>query len=567
MIKKLTVLILLLAATTGIAQDADYKVNLRFDRYYTSEELNDSLRQLNQAYPQLTELVKIGESYQGRDMWVLKIYNTETGDEMDKPAMWVDANIHGNEIQGGEVVLYIAWYLLENYDTNPRIREIVDRSAFYLLPSLNPDGREYWLAEANTSSTSRSGVKPIDDDGDGLKDEDGPDDLDGDGHITQMRKKVSGGNYKLDPEDPRLLVRVEPGEEGKYDLLGYEGIDNDGDGRINEDSVGGYDPNRNWGYNWMPNYVQGGAGDYPFSLPESRNVQVFFDNHPNIAGVQSFHNTGGMILRAPGAKNLGDLPPGDVRMYDKLGKTGELMLPGYRYMIIWKDLYTVYGGSIAWTASGLGIFSFSNELNYSAEWDMDREEGVDYREKLQFSDHLEFGELYKEWEAYDHPLYGEIEIGGWTKWSSRVPPVWKLRETCHRNAAFVIYHAESMPEVIIEDVAVKALGNDLYRISATIKNERPIPTRSDQAAKHNLFRKDFVRLSGESLSIVTAGTVIDKYRNRLKAQEHDLETLWVPGLTGYEMKEFQWIVKGSGTATIEYDGIKVKNAIESIELR
>jgi hypothetical protein len=89
-----------------------------------------------------------------------------------------------------------------------------------------------------------------------LFDEDFPDDLDGDGSITQMRKKDPNGDYKHDPEDPRLMVRVKPGEKGEYTMLGQEGIDNDGDGRVNKDSEGYVDPNRNWGYNWAPNYVQ-----------------------------------------------------------------------------------------------------------------------------------------------------------------------------------------------------------------------------------------------------------------------------------------------------------------------
>ena len=95
-------------------------------------------------------------------------------------------------------------------------------------------------------------------------------------------------------------------------LLGSEGIDNDGDGRVNEDPVGGYDGNRNWASNWQPNYIQGGAMDYPFQLPEAKAVNDFLMTHPNIAGVQSYHNNGGMILRGPGAEWQGEYPARDV---------------------------------------------------------------------------------------------------------------------------------------------------------------------------------------------------------------------------------------------------------------
>ena len=66
------------------------------------------------------------------------------------------------------------------------------------------------------------------------------------------------------------MVEAAPDEKGEYTLLGSEGIDNDGDGRVNEDAVGGYDMNRNWAWDWQPNYIQHGAMEYPFSLPETR---------------------------------------------------------------------------------------------------------------------------------------------------------------------------------------------------------------------------------------------------------------------------------------------------------
>ena len=95
---------------------------------------------------------------------------------------------------------------------------------------------------------------------------------------------------------------------------------------------------------------------------EPRAIGAFILAHPNIAGVQSYHNAGGMILRGPGAANLPEYAAEDLQVYDELGRNGEYMLPYYRYMIIHKDLYTVHGGFVNWTAEGLGIISFTNEL-------------------------------------------------------------------------------------------------------------------------------------------------------------------------------------------------------------
>ena len=70
----------------------------------------------------------------------------------------------------------------------------------YILPSQNPDGRDWWIHGPNTAHSSRSGKIPTDDDRDGVVDEDPPNDLDGDGSITQMRKKVEkGGTHVTDP--------------------------------------------------------------------------------------------------------------------------------------------------------------------------------------------------------------------------------------------------------------------------------------------------------------------------------------------------------------------------------
>ena len=69
-----------------------------------------------------------------------------------------------------------------------------------------------------------------------------------------------------------------------------------------------------------------------------------------------------MILRGPGAESYGEYPADDVEVYDEIGKTGEQMLPFYRYMVIWKDLYTVHGGFVNWAYEGLGIFAFTNEM-------------------------------------------------------------------------------------------------------------------------------------------------------------------------------------------------------------
>ncbi|MDH5550589.1 MAG: M14 family metallopeptidase, partial [Gemmatimonadota bacterium] len=280
--------------------DPQHQLPLTWDRWLDHDEISERLRLMERTWPDLLTLQSAGKSYGGRDMWVMTINNPRTGDEADKAAMYIEANVHGNEIQGAEVVLYSIWYLMENYGRIDEITRLVDQRVFYLVPNVNPDGRDYFLDEAG--SGARTGHVPVDSDGDGVADEDGPDDLNGNGIIEQIRKYVPGeGTHRISHDDPRIMERVFPGEKGDWVLLGSEGLDNDGDGRVNEDPIGGYDPNRNYASDWQPDYIQGGSMDYPFELPEARALNDFMMARPNIAGMQSYHNSGGMILRGPGA--------------------------------------------------------------------------------------------------------------------------------------------------------------------------------------------------------------------------------------------------------------------------
>ena len=92
--------------------------------------------------------------------------------------------------------------------------------------------------------------------------------------------------------------------KGEYTLLGSEGIDNDGDGKVNEDGDGYYDPNRDWPWNWQPDYIQNGGSSISVFNSRNRMVADFIMAHPNIAGNQSYHNTGGMILYGPARSTI-----------------------------------------------------------------------------------------------------------------------------------------------------------------------------------------------------------------------------------------------------------------------
>jgi hypothetical protein len=564
------------AQSSFVVPNKDPKVNLRFDRYYDYEGYTQAFRQLERAYPKFLKMISIGKSYEGRELWVMIINNPDTGPELTKAAMWVDGNIHGNEIQGAEINLYITWFLMENYNSLPDVKKVVDERVFYIMPTQNPDGRQYWFEHANTSSSSRSPAFPVDDDNDGRFDEDPSDDLDGDGNITSMRKYVPGeGNMKISPIDPRLMIPVGFGEKGDYINLGSEGIDNDGDGRINEDGPGGMDPNRNWPADWQPDYLQGGAHWYPFSLPESRAVSEFMQVHPNIAGSQAWHNSAGMILRGPGAESHGEYSRRDVQAYDAVGRRGELILPYYRYVVIWSGLYTVHGGFIDYTHDEIGAWSFSNELWSSSQYfneaitDANSDLISRQTQMLFYNDKLGMGAWFVDWHEVDHPQYGKIEVGGFGKYFNRVTPPFMLQELVHRNAMFAIFHASQMPKVEMGDVKVERVAGNTWKVTATAVNPMLLGTINDNVRRNRRVMPDVFSITGSGLTVNAAAYPSGRFGDEV--QLIDTRTpgrLSIDaGLAGEGTQTVVWFVTGRGRVTVTYTSQKGGTVTKEVELR
>ena len=560
----ISIVSLVLVSVAALAQDANGvfraagspenpKVQISWNRYYNHAGVTDICKKLAAAHPDLIKLSSIGKSYQGREMWLLTVTDFKTGKPEEKPGFYIDGNIHSNEIQGTEMALYTAWYLAETFKDIAFIKELLADKVFYIVPTINPDARDHYMKEPNSQNSPRSGVIPVDNDRDGLMNEDGFNDLNGDGHITMMIRKSPTGRLKKDPNDPRRLIPAKVDEQGEYEMLGFEGIDVDGDGRVNEDGTGYYDPNRDWAWKWQPNHIQNGAYKYPFSIPENRNVRDFVMAHPNIAGAQSFHNSGGMLLRGPGAEeDAGSYNADDVRIYDAIGKKGELLIPGYRYLIVHKDLYTAWGGELDWFNSGRGIFTFSNEL-FTSYMYFNRQ-GSGQEDAYAFDQSLLFGDAIVTWQEYDHPQFGKIEIGGVKKNFTRADPGFLLESDAHRNMAFCIYHAYHMPKLVVEEMTEKNLGGGLTEITVVITNKRMIPTHSSIDMRYKIERPDYISIQGPK---VIAGMVVEnRDLNMAREQKNNPATLEVSNIPGMGSVTVRWIVSGGKNYTIKVDSRK-----------
>jgi hypothetical protein len=569
----------LFAVACFAADKGKIEVPLRFDRYYSYEEVTEALNALHNAYPALTKLDVVGKSEEGREIYALTINNPKTGDELSKPGVYLDGNIHGNEIQAAEVILYYANMLLTKYGENEKVTKVVDKNVHYLIPVVNVDGRYHFFADAHTPSSSRSIRIPKDDDNDGLFDEDAPDDLDGDGSITQMRIKDPFGQYKADPEDKRVLVRIKPGEQGEYTLLGSEGIDNDKDGKLNEDAEGQVDPNRNWGYDWRPEYVQSGAGNFPLSGVGLKAISDYLVARPNIIIGFAFHNSGGLWLRVPSEKSI-VIDPSDIAAYDVIGKEAVKITPGYVYQPSY-DLYATYGDFDSHLYYLQGAFSFTGEL-FKREQETYRENTAkpavtaetsgsqmrggnpeQTREQLKFNDNVVQGEQYKEWKTFQHPVYGEIEIGGWVKMSSRLPHPFMLPELVHRNASVVFLAAENTPEISMEVFDKKEIGRNLYQVRVRLQNHKGLPSMTANAVKTKIQRQDMLKVTGAK--VIAGGKLNDNRLNKVdyKEKKPEIQFLSIPS---YGVVEYQFLIEGKGEVSFTYESLKAKDTTALVKL-
>ncbi len=531
-------------------------VDINWQRYYDSEGLAALCQKIAAGHPEIAAYSSAGKSREGRPIPVLTITNPGTGAPETKPAFYVDGNIHSNEIQASEVTLYFAWYLTEMYGQSARIQRLVDSTTFYFLPTINPDGRNHYMHEPNTMHSPRSGTQPVDDDRDGQFDEDGFDDLDGDGHISMMRRRVKNGPYRINPAEPRQLVKAEGREKGNYELLGWEGIDNDGDGLINEDRTGYTDPNRDWGWWWQPNHIQRGAFKYPFSLPETRAVADFITARPNIAGAITYHNTAGMMLYGPGNVD-GDSKYNatDQAVYDKIGEQVPHLIPGWKYMNTAEDLYNVYGGESDWMHGARGIVAFTGELwtAYGMHHEHDDGYWASQDKAFAFDRDLLFEDAFVDWTPVDHPHYGKIEVGGFKKNYTRDTPGFLILEEAHRNLGFMIYFAERLPRLTVDSLTITDLGDDLRQIDLRVHNTGLLATHLKHDVDAHLNPPLQFNLEGAEVFARAAIQNPDLGMSEA-APGQKLNWIRIDRIGGDEMQWLRFVVRGEGPYTLKAKG-------------
>ncbi len=491
--------------------------------YHSSAEIEEFMRKWAKDHPDIVQLYTVGKSFGGRDIWQMTLTNKKTGPDTDKPAAFFEGGRHSGEITSTESAFYLAWYLIENYRRDAGVRRLLDTKAIYIRPLNNPDGSDMYRL---TAQSNRSSVRPMDNDVDGLFDEDPGEDLDNDGFVRDMRKFVGAGkgDAVLDSMDRsgRLMRRVGAGK-GNY-MLYSEGVDNDLDGRFNEDGIGGLDLHRNYPANWRPErestgrgFTQSGAGEYPTSEPETRSVVLWVLTHPNIAVANSMDTSVPMHLRGPSTcEETECMFPSDLKWYRHFDSAGTART-GYPWA---GDVYRTYSTrGIVNPATGdtlqpqplfghgpdfgyfhIGAIWYGDELwNGGRERDYDGNGRIENWEVLRYCDEQFGGTCFKQWRKFQHPTLGEVEIGGFNpKFFSQNGPPQVLEKWARNQAMFNLYLAQSLPQIEIVNVATARIAasrdSATHEIRVTVRNSGRLPTALEQARRVHIVQSDRITL-------------------------------------------------------------------------
>ena len=565
-----------------------------FDNYHDYAEVTRLLSDWAVEYPNLATLITIGKTPQGRDLWILTITNKETGAADEKPGFWIDGNTHAGEITGTEACLKAIWHLLTKYGEDGFITELLDTRAFYVMPKVNPDGSELYLSESYSRVGSAIPNPDFEDEfAEGLY----PEDLDGDGFITMMRVEDPNGDWKVSVEDPRVLVKRKPEESGGvYYRVYREGLIKNYDGGEVKVApprwTGG--SNRNFPAGWAPTQ-SGQGGKFPLWEPEIRAMADYFYEHKNIGGLLTYHTYSGIVMRPYafwGDKRYDEKGlEKDLAVYNALGSLGVEMsgwpvTSPYEEMTLDKKKARA-GCSMDWWYDHFGLLMFGIEI-----WDMPSRAGLpNFHERgmrfvmgdlseeeslklIAWIDGNTDGKGFADWETFNHPQLGKVEIGGMrTKFTMQNPPPHLLDSALDKIYMFPLKLAAMLPLVKVTKANAESLGGGIYRVSVEVSNLGFLPTNvTEQRKKIRLNKPVKVKIVlGEGVELLAG-------KARMKIGDLEGRSDRLPGQPSYSVasgkpegskKTVDWTVRTSRkTAKITITSVSLKGGkdIKEVEL-
>jgi hypothetical protein len=507
--------------------------------YSNAHQQANRLNSMAKSYPQLAKLQSIAKTVGGKDIWLLTI---GTGNTDSKPAIAVVGGVEGNHLLGTELALSFAEQLLKSSSTDS-IKNLLNKTSFYVFPNMSPDAMEQYFAPLKYERKGNAAI--TDDDRDGRPNEDGYEDLDGNGKITIMRVESPIGDYKVSADDSRILIKADltQGEKGNY-LIFTEGIDNDKDGKLNEDGEGGVWFNKNLTFKHQ-SFSQG-AGEFPVSENETRALLDKLYALFNVYAVVSFSNNNNLsnpftsAPPTPGTRIVTNYLDADAKVNtmasDLYNKTAQL-----------KDApkVTPQGGDfLSWAYFAYGRFSFSTpgwvvpkakaDTTKNAKPITATDSASNY---IRWAAQQGLPDEFTPWKKITHPDFpGQVvEVGGLDPFALINPPYKYVDSICQSHTNFIVKLATLQPEIDIINVKTEKLAGGITRITATIVNKGALPTHSKLGERNYWVKRIGLRLGLAGNQLLISGKKIQALN----------------ALEGFGSQEISWLVKGSGSVTLE----------------
>lgn len=486
-----------------------------YDRYYKYEEITDILKKYESQYPDFVKLTSIGTTSMGRNIWAVEITDLSSGKFEDKPAYYVEANIHAGEVTGSMTVMCFLDTIFTNIQSD-EIKKLLKEYTIYAVPRVSPDGSEHYLTSADYVRSVPK-MYPYDIEMPGLQKKD----MDGDNVARLMRVKTKYGAWKISEKDSRIMEKRAPDDvDGEFYNVYDEGMIEDFDGIniINAPSKFGNDFNRNYPIGWETEDKQAGAGTYPLVNPETKANADFLLNHHNVCFVVDMHTAGGQNLYTPGYKSAKNAIKEDIEIYKALGNMAK-QENGYPVLNVFDDYMpasasVTYGGFDDFCHFVLGIPAMTIEcwdLNVRAGVEMlyppkenktAEEELSDFEKCLKWADeNLSQEEGFKPWTEFLHPQLGTVEIGGFnSKFFSQNPPSKFLEQEVVKHTNFMLRAIKTLPKVIFESTEIEKLADGLYRLDVIVGNKGFMPTYVfKEGLKSKSLKELFVKITNKDI--------------------------------------------------------------------
>lgn len=490
------------------------KTTYKYDHYFLYQEIIDMCNYFSDNFKELCSKEVICVSEKGRDILAVTLTNKNTGNYLDKPALYIDANTHAGEVTGSIVAMHIMDYLLTNYQDDELCHKILDDYTLYIIPRITVDGSEVYL-------TSAYGLRSVD--REYLKEDSGikQEDIDGDGVIRSMRIKSKHGAWKKDPDNDNLMALREPDDIcGEFYDVFIEGImDNyDGTSLYQKRAEWGLDFNRNYPFGWFNEVRQGGAGPYPLSNPENKSVVDFVLNHSNIGAVLTLHTSGGVLLYPPGTKPEKSSNSQDMEIYKAIGKmaTKETDYPCINIFDNFNEDQEFFpsGAFDDWCYQDQGIYAYTMELwdlykhiGKPVDWFNKKEETIEdimdtYNKMIQYCKDNDL-DAYKPWTKFSHSQFGDVEIGGFNhKFLLQNCPCKFLNEEVQKATRFALRYLLALPKLAIDNTKVTKIDNGIYKVEAIISNDGYMPTYLSNEAKA-LKKNECIKVTIDNCDVIS----------------------------------------------------------------